>query len=84
MDDYSSSAFIQAFTRFSCDVGYPKVLLPDEGSQLIKSCEDARLNFNDIKFKLHVDVGVEFETCPVGAHNFHGKVERKIQQIKRL
>ena len=50
MDDYSSTSFIQAFTRFSCGVGYPKVLLPDEGSQLMKSCDTMKLNFQDIKF----------------------------------
>ena len=32
MDDYSSPAFIQAFTRFACDSGYPKTLYVDRGS----------------------------------------------------
>ena len=27
-----------AFIRFSCAVGYPKILLPGEGSQLVKGC----------------------------------------------
>ena len=35
MEDYSTHFFIQAYTRLSCEVGYPKTLLPDEGSQLI-------------------------------------------------
>ena len=83
MEDYSTSAFIQAFTRFSCDVGYPKMLLCDEGSQLTKGCETMMLKFWDIKFKLKEEVGVEFDTCPVGGHNFHGKVERKIREIKK-
>ena len=26
MESYNTTAFIQAFIRFSCDVGYPKVL----------------------------------------------------------
>ena len=38
---------------------------------------------SDIKQKLSVEHGVEFETCPVGAHNAHGKVERKIQEVKK-
>ena len=82
MEDYSSSSFIQAFIRFSCEVGYPKMLLPDEGSQLVKSCEEMRFNFHDIKNQLHRDVKVEFDVCPVGGHNMHGKVERKIKEIK--
>ena len=34
MEDYSTEAFLLAFVRFSCRVGFPKLLLPDEGSQL--------------------------------------------------
>ena len=83
MDDYSTEAFIMAFIRFSCEVGYPKTLLPDEGSQLIKGCETMRLNFKDIKHQLHLNHHVHFETCPVGAHFMHGKVERKIREIKK-
>ena len=34
MDDYSVTAFIQSFVRFSYEVGYPKMLLPE----LYKCC----------------------------------------------
>ena len=46
MDDYSSTSFIQAFTRFACEVGNPKKLLPDDGSQLIKGCSTMRLDIH--------------------------------------
>ena len=82
MEDYSSSSFIQAFILLSSEVGYPKMLLPDEGSQLIKSCEDMRYNFKDVRNKLFVDSKVEFQACPVGGHNMHGRVERKIKEVK--
>ena len=59
------------------------MLLPDEGSQLVKGCKDMVISFNDVKSKLSIEYGVEYKTCPVGAHNVHGKVERKIQEIKR-
>ena len=65
MENYSSS-FILAFVRFACKVGYPKKLLPDSGSQLVKECETMCLTFSDLKNKLHVEYGVQFETCPVG------------------
>ena len=42
-----------------------------------------RLKFWDIKIGLHKDVAVELEVCPVGGHNMHGRVERKIQEIKK-
>jgi hypothetical protein len=29
-------------------------------------------------------VGVQFEACPVGGHNFHGMVERGIREVKKL
>ena len=51
MEDYSTIAFVQAFTRFACEVGYPQFMLIDEGSQLVKGCESVRLTFTDIKNK---------------------------------
>ena len=82
MEDYGTTAFIQAFIRFACDVGYPKVLLIDEGSQLIKGCETMKFKFEDAQRKLHIDQQVDFEICPVGGHNFHDKVVRKIRSIR--
>ena len=41
-----------------------------------------KLNFQDIRHQLNVNVNVEFELCPVGGHNMNGRVERKIRQIK--
>ena len=83
MEDYSADGFILAFIRFACRFGYPKKLLPDPGSQLVKGCKDMVISMSSITQKLSVEYGVEFTTCPVGAHNYHGKVERKIQQIKK-
>ena len=82
MEDYTTDSFVLAFSRFSCRFGYPKLLMPDEGSQLVKGCQDMVLNFTDISHKLFTEYGVDFKTCPPGAHYVHGKVERKIQQIK--
>ena len=82
MEDYGTDQFVSAFIRFSSVRGYPKMLMPDEGSQLVKGCEDMTLSFTDISHRLHTEFGIEFKTCPVGAHYVHGKVERKIQQVK--
>ena len=81
MDDYSTSSFVQAFTRFACKHGFPRKLLSDEGSQLIKGCKEMKLNYVDIKAKIMTNASVEFEVCPVQGHNMHGKVERKIKEI---
>ena len=82
MEDYGTDSFIQAFIRFSCAVGFPRMMLPDEGSQLVKGCESMKLNFKDLQSRLHLNHDVEFQTCPVGGHNMHGKVERKIRCVK--
>ena len=31
---------------------------------------------------MHIEYGVEYNTCPVGTHCMHGKVERKIKSIQ--
>lgn len=53
MEGYSTVAFVQAFIRFSCEVGYPQFILIDQGTQLVKGCESMRLKFTDIKNKIH-------------------------------
>ena len=82
MESYATESFIQAFIRLSCEVGYPKILLTDEGSQLVKACNTMEFSFVDTQRKLHLNHNVEFEVCPVGGHNMHGRVERKIKHIK--
>ena len=82
MENYSTDAFILGFIRFACSYGYPKMLLPYEGCQLVKGYKEMELSFHDVKHRLNVEYDIEVETCPVGGHNMHGKVERKIQQVK--
>ena len=73
MEDYSADAFVLAFIRFSCKYGYPKQLLPDEGSQLVKGCKGMVISFSSLQHKLNVEYVVNFKVCPVGAHYMHGK-----------
>ena len=82
MDGYDTTAFVNAFIRFSSHIGYPKHVYADEGGQLIKGCDTMRLDFQDLKFTLHKDVKAQLSVCPVGGHNMHGRVERRIRQIK--
>ena len=57
--------------------------MSDEASQLLKGFEEMRIDFLDLKNKLHVNKSVEFKTCPVGGHNMNGRVERKIREVKK-
>ena len=49
----------------------------------MQGCKTMILRFVDIKHWLSTEYGVGFEVCHVGAHYNHGKVERKIRQVKR-
>ena len=42
-----------------------------------------RYSFTDTKNRLFTEYGVDFRTCPVGTHYVHGKVERKIKEVKK-
>ena len=86
MQNYSSSAFIQAYTRFASRYGHPSELRIDEGSQLLSACRNMELSIMDISDFLSINhqVGVKFSTCPVAGHNAHGMVERSIKEIKSL
>ena len=55
----------------------------DQGSQIIKGCQqNASINFKDIQHRLNVNSSIDFELGPAGGHNFHGKVERKIREVR--
>ena len=79
MEDYSADSFVLAFIRFSCRYGYPKQLLPDEGSQLVKGCKNMVLNISTLQNRLHVEHGVDFKPCPVGAHyiEIDGEIDKR-------
>ena len=82
MEDYSASSFLQSFIRFSCDNGYPKILVSDEGSQLVKGYDEMRISFTDLKRQLHALAKVEYDLVPIGGHNMTGKAERVIKEVK--
>ena len=84
MDGYDTIQFLHSFSRFSCELGFPKKLIVDEGSQLVCGCENVVLNMTDIKGTLNREHGVEFRTCPVGGHNFNGKAERKVRTVREV
>ena len=65
MEDYSTDAFMMGFVRFPCQFGYPRYLLPDGGSQLVKECQDMQYSYTDSEQVLSVEYGVRYEPCPV-------------------
>ena len=83
MENYTTDSFTLAFIRFACRYGYPGNIYPDTGSQLLKGCKDMEISFTDLNHRLSVEYGVAFHPCPVGSHYYHGKVERKIQEVRK-
>jgi hypothetical protein len=82
MEGYDTTQFLLAFSRFSVEAGFPTLLLVDEGGQLVRGCENMLINMVDVRGVLSSEYGVNFQTCPVGGHNFHGKAERKIKSVQ--
>ena len=82
LEDYSADSFVLGFIRFASRFGYPKYVLPDPGSQLVKGCKSVKYSFSDTKQKLSFEYG-DFTVCPVDAHYVHGRVERKIREVKK-
>ena len=58
-------------------------VLADQESGLVKLLNEAEVNLLDIQHYLYKEVkGIKFKVCPVGSHNFHGLVERRIRTIQ--
>ena len=79
-ENYTTDTFFEAFIRHSCEVGYPKILLTD--CQLVNASKSMIFSFKDLQNRLYIEMKVELETCPVGGHNMHRKVERKICDVR--
>ena len=86
MQDYSTAAFVQTYTRFASRFGHPKKLFIDPGTQLMSACKSMEISSVDLENELTVKhkVGLEFEVCPPGAHHRQGMVERSIREIRKL
>ena len=86
MPSSSSAGFVQAYNRHAFRHGHPTKVYVDQGSQLLKACEQAELSWLEISHLIsaHYGVGFDYEVCPPHAHYFHGAVERSIKEIKRV
>ena len=82
MEFYSSGSFVAALIRFASRNGYPKIMLPDQGSNIENAIHKVEIDWIDVKGRLHKSYGIDLKTCGVGGHHQHGKVERKIRHIK--
>ena len=75
----NTAAIIEGLTRFGCECGFPSILVMDKESSFMKVVKEAEVNLHDLNLQVYKEHGIRFEVAPVGAHNFHGLVERKIR-----
>jgi len=86
MQNYTTEAFLQAYTRHSARYGHPCKIFIDPGTQLVKACKSMEISETNLVRTLETKhrVGVEFSVCAAGAHNAQGMAERGIQEVKKL
>ena len=77
-----AGTILEALVRLGCEVGYPKYMYCDQESSIIKVFKEINLNLRDLFHRAYTENGVIFETCSVGGHDAHGKVERTIKSMQ--
>ena len=77
-----TGAMMEAFIRLACEVGYPKYVMCDKESSLLAAAKEIQINLRNLSHQLYTEHGVLFETCAVGGHDQHGKVERTIRTVQ--
>ena len=84
MEYYDTESFVKALLRHSARYGYPKHLLPDQGSQLVKGCSESKFSFFDLQKCLHTSKEFEVRVSAVKNHEEHGLVERRIRTLREI
>ena len=79
-----NSGMMSGMVRLGADYGWPKYLMVDKDSALLKALYSAEVSLRDLQHALHYEHGVIFSTCPVGGHNQHGHVERVIKSVQEM
>ena len=54
----------------------------DKESSLLAAAKEININLRNLSHQLYTEHGIVFETCPVGGHDQHGKVERTIRTVQ--
>ena len=73
---------MSGFNRFFSETTVPKIIFPDQGSQLLKALNEMDGMVYDLKYRLAEQRGIIYKTCLPQGHSSHGKVERVIQSLQ--
>ena len=77
-----TAAILEGFIRLSCESGYPKYVFCDQEGSILKVLREIQVNLRDLTHRLYSEQGILFDTCAVGGHDQHGKVERTIRSVQ--
>jgi len=81
MERYDTDSVVSALIRHSGRFGWPKYILPDEGSQLLK-LKDLKFSLRDLQQQLWTEQNVILDPCSPKSHWEHGKVESRIGAVR--
>ena len=84
IENKSCDGIIDGITRLGCEVGMPKLILPDQDSGIIKALEESEVKLRDLQLVVYKEKGIVFRTAPVSGHNYHGLCERKILTVQEI
>ena len=82
LEGKSADAVVDGLNRLGCEVGFPSYFLVDKDSGIMKALNDSNVSLRDMQGLLYKERKIKFKTCPIGGHNFHGAVERRIRSIE--
>ena len=82
VEKVDGDGIVDSIIRLSCEVGVPKFVLCDKQTSVERTLREAQIEMRDVQDKLVVESGIEFFTCPVSGHNFHGQVERCVRSVR--
>ena len=81
IETYDTASVVAALVRHSARYAWPKFLLPDEGSQLLK-LKDLKFDLRDLQSRLWTEQQVILDPCSPKSHWEHGRVESRISCVR--
>ena len=82
LEGKSADAVVDGLNRLGCEVGFPSYFLIDKDSGIMKALNEANVSLKDMQGLVYKERKIKFKTCPIGGHNFHDAVERRIRSIE--
>ena len=77
-----TASMLEAVIRLACECGYSKYFAVDQESSILAALREIKVDLRDLAHQICSENGTILETCAVGGHDSHGKVERTIKSVQ--